>query len=88
MCRSISSCDGDYMDYYNSIKELIIDNELTKRSKDYSKNKSDLTTYYEAGGLIKKAGNKYGEAIVKNYSQKLTKEIGKGYTVSALKRMR
>ena len=76
------------MDYYNSIKELIIDNELTKRSKDYSKNKSDLTTYYDVGGLIKKAGNKYGEAIVKKYSQKLTKEIGKGYTVSALKRMR
>ena len=76
------------MDYYSSIKELLINNELTKKAKDYSKNRSDLTTYYEVGGLVKKAGNKYGEAIVKKYSEQLTKEIGKGYTVSALKRMR
>ena len=76
------------MDYYSSIKELLINNELTKTAKDYSKNRSDLTAYYEVGGLVKKAGNKYGEAIVKKYSEQLTKEIGKGYTVSALKRMR
>lgn len=85
---AISSCCGDNMDFYNNIKELLIDNELTKRVKDYSKNKSDLTTYYDVGGLIKKAGKKYGEAIVKKYSEQLTKEVGKGYTVSALKRMR
>ena len=76
------------MDYYSSIKELLINNELTKKVKDYSKNRSDLTTYYDVGGLVKKAGNKYGEAIVKRYSEQLTREIGKGYTVSALKRMR
>ena len=76
------------MDYYSSIKELLINNELTKKAKDYSKNRSDLTAYYEVGGLVKKAGNKYGEAIVKKYSEQLTKEIGKGYTVSSLKRMR
>ena len=76
------------MDYYSSIKELLINNELTKKAKDYSKNRSDLTTYYDVGGLVKKAGNKYGEAIVKRYSEQLTREIGKGYTVSALKRMR
>lgn len=88
VCRDINSFGGDNMEYYNSIKELLIDNELAKRVKDYSKNKSDLTTYYDVGGLIKKAGKKYGEAIVKNYSEQLTKEVGKGYTVSALKRMR
>ena len=76
------------MGYYSSIKELLINNELTKKAKDYSKNRGDLTTYYDVGGLVKKAGNKYGEAIVKKYSEQLTKEIGKGYTVSALKRMR
>lgn len=84
----ISNSGGDYMDYYSSIKELLINNELTKKAKDYSKNRSDLTTYYDVGGLVKKAGNKYGEAIVKRYSEQLTREIGKGYTVSALKRMR
>ena len=76
------------MDYYSSIKELLINNELIKKAKYYSKNRSDLTTYYDVGGLVKKAGNKYGEAIVKRYSEQLTREIGKGYTVSALKRMR
>ena len=30
------------MNYYNEIKNEIINNEVTKRIKDYSKNKSDL----------------------------------------------
>lgn len=30
------------MNYYNEIKEQILNNEITKRVKDYSKNKSDL----------------------------------------------
>ena len=29
------------MNYYNEIKEQIINNEITKRVKDYSKNRSD-----------------------------------------------
>ena len=33
----ISNSGGDNMDYYSSIKELLIDNELTKKAKDYSK---------------------------------------------------
>ena len=76
------------MNYYNEIKELIINNEVTKKVKDYSKNKSDLTTYYNVGKLLAEAGKHYGEGIVKEYSNKLTLEIGKGYDVSNLKRMR
>lgn len=34
------------MNYYKEIKNKIIDNELYKRVKDYSKNRSDLNTYY------------------------------------------
>ena len=34
------------MNYYESIKEQIINNEINKRVKDYSKNRSDLQTYY------------------------------------------
>ena len=30
------------MNYYNEIREYIINNEITKKVKDYSKNKSDL----------------------------------------------
>ena len=76
------------MNYYNEIKELIINNEVTKKVKDYSKNKSDLITNYNIGKLLKEAGKHYGEGIVKEYSNKLTLEIGKGYDVSNLKRMR
>ena len=43
------------MNYYNEIKETLIKNEVYKKVKDYSKNKSDLNTYYEVGRLIVKA---------------------------------
>ena len=85
---AVSSCCGANMDFYNNIKELLIDNELTKRSKDYFKNKSDLNTYYSVGELLKDAGKCYGEGIIKEYSVKLTNELGKGYGVTNLKRMR
>ena len=40
----------------------------------------------EAQGGEDKA--KYGNALIKEYSEKLTNEIGRGYTFSALSRMR
>ena len=43
------------MNYYNEIKETLIKNEIYKKVKDYSKNKSDLNAYFEAGRLIVKA---------------------------------
>ena len=42
------------MNYYKEIKEQIINNEITKKVKDYSKNKSDLNTYYNVGKLLEK----------------------------------
>ena len=47
------------MNYYNEIKNRLIDNEVYKRVKDYSKNRKDLSTYYEVGKLLYKARNKY-----------------------------
>ena len=76
------------MNYYNEIKNELVNNEITKRVKDYSKNRSDLTTYYNIGRLLSEAGKHYGEGIIREYSKKLTRELGKGYTESALKRMR
>ena len=76
------------MNYYNEIKTELINNEITKRVKDYSKNKSDLTTYYNVGKLLSEAGKHYGEGIIKEYSIKLTNELGKGYNITSLKRMR
>ena len=76
------------MNYYNEIKNKLINNEITKRIKDYSKNKSDLNTYYNVGKLLSEAGKHYGEGIIKEYSKRLSKDIGKGYGISNLKRMR
>ena len=75
------------MDYYNEIKNKLIDNEVYKRVKNYSKNRNDLSTYYEVGKLLYGAGNKYGEGIIKVYSINLTKELNKKYTKSSLYNM-
>ena len=76
------------MNYYENIKTEILNNEITKKVKDYSKNKSDLTTYYNVGKLLSEAGKHYGEGIIKEYSDKLTKEFGSGYSTRTLKYMR
>ena len=82
-----------YINYYNEIKENLIKNEVYKRIKDYSKSKSDLNAYFEVGRLIVEAQGgekraKYGNKLIKEYSDKLTKELGKGYKTSNLKNMR
>jgi len=76
------------IDYYNEIKERLINNEIIKRAKDYSKNKSDLNTYYEVGKMLSNAGKHYGEGIINKYSVKLVKEVDKKYNVTNLKRYR
>ena len=68
------------MNYYNEIKQELINNETYKKAKDYSKNRSDLETYYNVGKLLSEAGKHYGEGIIKEYSKKLTIELGKGYS--------
>ena len=82
-----------YINYYNEIKETLVKNEAYKKVKDYSKNKSDLNAYYEVGKLIVEAQGgenraKYGNKLIKEYSEKLTKELGKGYNITNLKNMR
>ena len=75
------------MNYYNEIKKQIINNEITKKVKDYSKNKSDLSTYYNIGKLLADAGKCYGESIIKKYSKRLTQELGKNYSIRVLYKM-
>ena len=76
------------MNYYNQIKEKIIDVESTCRVKDYSKNKVMLDNYYEIGRILVEAGNKYGDNIVSEYARKLAVEIGKKYDKSTLFKIR
>ena len=79
---------GGIMNYYSEIKNELINNEITKKVKDYSKNKSDLTTYYNVGKLLSEAGKHYGEGIINEYSKRLTKELGVSYTKRTLFRIR
>ena len=81
------------MNYYNEIKEQIINNEVYKKVKDYSKNRNELETYYNVGKLIIEAQGgetraRYGDNLIKEYSKKLTVELGKGYSTRSLKYMR
>ncbi len=81
------------MNYYNEIKEQLINNEVYKKVKDYSKNRSDLETYYNVGRLLVKAQGgetraKYGDSLIKDYSKKLVVEVGKIYNERTLRRIR
>lgn len=63
------------MNYYDEIKNELINNEINKKVKSYSINKSDLTTYYNVGRMLSEAGKHYGEGIIKEYSKKVAKMI-------------
>ena len=76
------------MNYYNEIKNELINNEINRKVKSYSINKSDLNTYYNVGKLLLDAGNQYGESIIKEYSIRLTEELGPGYSQRNLRNMR
>ena len=81
------------MNYYNEIKNKLIDNDVYKRVKDYSKNRNDLNTYYEVGKLLIEAQGgenraKYGDNLIKEYSKRLFNDIGRKYNITTLKRIR
>ena len=76
------------MNYYNEIKNELINNEINRKVKNYSINKSDINTYYKVGKLLLEAGNQYGESIIKEYSLRLTEELGSGYSQRNLRNMR
>ena len=40
------------MNYYNEIKNKLIDNKVYNKVKNYSRNKNNLTTYYEVVKLL------------------------------------
>ena len=81
------------MNYYKEIKNELINNEVYKRVKDYSKNRNELSTYYNVGKLLVEAQGgedraKYGESLIKEYSNKLITEVGKKYNYKTLLKMR
>ena len=76
------------MNYYNEIKNKIIDNEVYTKVKDYSKERHKVITYFEIGKLLNEAGGKYGDNIIDEYSKKLVVEVGKKYNRRTLFRMK
>ena len=78
----------DIMDYYNEIKNKLIDDEIYSKVKDYSKERHKVITYFEIGKLLNEAGGKYGDNIIDEYSKKLVIEVGKKYNRRTLFRMK
>src|SRR5574344_3042593 len=81
------------MNYYNEIKSILIDNAIGRKVREYKSNQKDLESYYNVGKLLVEAQGgeeraKYGNGLIKEYSKKLTEEIGRGYTYTNLSRMR
>ena len=76
------------MNYYNEIKNKLIDNEVYSKIKDYSKERHKVITYFEIGKLLNEAGGKYGDNIIDEYSKKLVVDVGKKYNRRTLFRMK
>ena len=74
--------------YLENIKTEIINGNAKAVAKNYQINNVKLTMNYNIGRELAEAGKHYGEGIVKKYASILTKEFGRGYSVSNLKRMR
>ena len=81
------------MNYYNEIKNILIDNAIGRKVREYKSNQKDLESYYNVGKLLVEAQGgeeraKYGDGLIKEYSKRLTSELGKGYSSFNLKNMR
>ena len=63
------------MNYYDEIKKELVNNEINRKVKRYSINKSDLNAYYNVGKMLSEAGNHYGDNIIGYYSTKLKKRL-------------
>ncbi len=84
LSKSNNQLFGKILDLLNESRKFVVT----------SINQSIVLTYFEVGRLIVedeqkgKERAKYGKAVLKELSQKLTKEFGKGYSVYNLERMR
>lgn len=76
------------MNYYDEIKERLLQSEIYDKAKDYSKDRNKVRVYFEIGKLLSKAGKEYGKNIMKQYSEKLMNEVGKKYNERNLRYMR
>ena len=81
------------MNYYKEIKNLIEEKEVNDKVRYLESNKETIKTYYEIGRLLTNAQGgeekaKYGDGLIKKWSEKLTKEYGNNYSYRNLNYMR
>ena len=78
---------------YAEIKNELIQSVIDKKVDTYFTNRNELAHYYNVGKMIVNAQGgeeraKYGNGLIKKISEKLTKELGRGYSEQSLKKMR
>ena len=78
---------------YQEIKNELVQSVIDKKFDTYFTNRNELTHYYNVGKMIVDAQGgeeraKYGDGLIKKFSEKLTKELGKGYSYRTLNLMR
>ncbi len=79
--------------YYSDIKDELLQSVIDKKIDTYFTNRNELSHYYNVGKMIIEAQGgeeraKYGNGLIKKFSEKLTKELGKGFSQQSLKKMR
>lgn len=69
---------------YCRIENIVLEHIIYQNVKDYSKNKEKMMTYLKIGELLSSIDTKYGNNIIKEYSNRLINKFGKRYSVSLL----
>ena len=80
-------------DYFNEIKSIIENAEVNKKVREYKNNYEDLMAKWNIGKLLMEAQGgekraKYGDNLIKRWSEIFVNEYGKQYSVTNLKYMR
>jgi len=81
------------MNYYDEVNSYVKKVEIGKAIRETNANMELVECYWNVGRLIVEAQggkdkSKYGNALLKDWSAKLTKEYGKGYDYTNLSRFR
>lgn len=79
--------------FYSEVEHLIKRNEINKKARLLQDNSENLKTYWNIGKLIVEAQGgekraKYGNTLIKKWSEKLIMIYGKGYDYTNLSRFR
>ncbi len=81
------------MNYYEEVENLIKRNEINKRARILEENSDIVNTYWNIGKLLVEAQGgearaKYGNGLIKEWSEKFAKKYGKNYCDRNLRNMR